>query len=206
MVAHLPVFLTTVILMLVVPGPDFVLVTRSAVANGTRGALYTVAGICGGLAFLTLAAAGLAAAVAADPVLASVLRVAGGVYLFLLGSGFVVAAWRNRAAPPAEAAAPRKAGSAFVQGFLNNVLNPKALVFYLTFMPQFLVAGEPVFAQTVVMGAVVVACAGAWWTLYIAALGSLGPVLRRPGVRSTVDAGAGAALAALGLAAVAGLL
>lgn len=207
MVAHLPVFLTTLILMLAVPGPDFVLVTRSAVSGGARSALFTVAGICGGLAFLTLvAAAGLAGLVAAAPLLPTVLRVAGGGYLILLGTVFVVSAWRNRAEPRAESAAPRKAGPALAQGFLNNVLNPKALIFYLTFMPQFLVAGEPVFAQTVAMGAVVVACAAAWWTLYIAAIGSLGPVLRRPAVRSTIDAGAGAALCALGIAALFGLL
>lgn len=91
-----------------------------------------------------------------------------------------------------------------VQGFLNNVLNPKALVFYLTFMPQFLISGTPVFVQTLFMGVVVVACAAIWWTLYVMAIGFLSAVLTRTSVRSAIDAGAGVALGGLGIVVLVG--
>ncbi len=85
------------------------------------------------------------------------------------------------------------------QGFLNNVLNPKALIFYLTFLPQFVTAGPGVFGQTVLLGASVVVCAAVWWALYVTAIGSLGAVLRRAPVRRAIDVAAGIALAALGV-------
>lgn len=85
------------------------------------------------------------------------------------------------------------------QGFLNNVLNPKALVFYLTFMPQFLVPGRPVFLQTLFMGVVVVGCAATWWTLYVTAIGALKAALTRASVQSGIDVGAGITLGGLGV-------
>lgn len=92
-----------------------------------------------------------------------------------------------------------------VQGFLNNVLNPKALLFYLTFMPRFLTpGGAPVFVQTLGMGALVVICAVTWWSLYIAAVGHLRTVLTRGAVRTGIDVGAGTALGGLGAVALFG--
>ncbi|GAA4874024.1 LysE family translocator [Saccharopolyspora cebuensis] len=199
MIAHLPVFIATTLLMLVVPGPDFVVVTRNAATGDRRQAYRTAVGICGGLAFLTLVTAGgLAAVVAANATMLVVLRVLGGTYLVVLGGMMMVSAWRRRQGPDTDVQSPRGTRSPMIQGFLNNVLNPKALVFYLTFMPQFLTAGTPVFAQTLLMGAVVVLCAAAWWTLYVTALGFLSTALARTSVRSAIDAGAGIALGGLG--------
>ncbi|MHA6800667.1 LysE family translocator [Bounagaea algeriensis] len=203
MIAHSPVFIATTFLMLVIPGPDFVVVTRNAVTGDRRQGYRTAAGICTGLAFLTLiTASGLAAVVDANTTMLMVLRVLGGSYLVLLGGTLLASAWRRR--PGGGPTSPRSAGTPAVQGFLNNVLNPKALVFSLTFMPQFLVPGTPVFAQTLFMGALVVLCAASWWTLYVTAIGLLGGALERASVRSAIDVGAGVALGGLGAVALFG--
>lgn len=205
MTADLLVFVATTFLMLVVPGPDFVVVTRNAVTGDRRQAYLTAVGICGGLAFLTLVtASGLAAVIAANPTMLLVLRVLGGAYLVLLGVLLAVSAWRRRRHPDLVADSPRDTRSPIVQGFLNNVLNPKALIFYLTFMPQFLAPGIAVFPQTIVLGVLVVLCAALWWSLYVTAIGSLGALLERAPVRFGVDVGAGAALGALGIVALLG--
>ncbi|WP_197284939.1 LysE family translocator [Sciscionella sediminilitoris] len=174
MLGQLPVFLATTVLILVVPGPDFVVVTRNALAGG-RGAGYrTALGICGGLAVLTVAvAAGLAALLAVNRTVLLGLRVLGGSYLILLGLLLFVPAWRGRAEEPAARRSP------VLQGFLNNVLNPKALIFYLTFLPRFLRPEAPVLAQILLLGAVTVACAAAWWSCYVTAIGFLRPLLAR---------------------------
>lgn len=208
MIAHLPVFVATTVVMLMVPGPDFVVVTRNTVTGGRRQGYVTVVGICAGLTFLTLVtASGLAAVIAAHPTMLMVLRVLGGAYLVLLGGLLVASAWRRRrhfgtgvTAQPST----RATRAPMVQGFLNNVLNPKALVFYLTLMPQFLIPGTPVFAQTLVLGAVVVMCAASWWMLYVTAISVLSTVLARAPVRFAIDMGAGVALGALGTVALFG--
>lgn len=205
MIAHLPVFVATTFLMLVVPGPDFVVVTRNAVTGDRRQAYFTAVGICTGLAFLTLVtASGLTAIIAANATMLMVLRVLGGSYLVLLGGMLVASAWRQQRHPETGLISSRSTRSPVMQGFLNNVLNPKALIFYLTFMPQFLVSGTSVFAQTLVMGAVVVACAATWWTLYATAIGFLSAALARTSVRSAINAGSGVALVGLGTVALFG--
>ncbi|SFD85067.1 Threonine/homoserine/homoserine lactone efflux protein [Actinopolyspora alba] len=207
MIEHVFVFIGTTVLMLVVPGPDFVLVTRNAVAGDRTRGYRTMVGICAGLALLTMiTASGLAAVIAASTTMLTILRMVGGIYLLALGGFVLLSLWRRRQRPPATAPPPpRRANSPFLQGFLNNVLNPKALLFYLTFMPQFLLAsGPPVFVQTLFMGMLVVGCAATWWTLYVTALGSIHTTLARGSVRTAVDAGAGTALGALGAVALVG--
>ncbi|GAB3285741.1 LysE family translocator [Parasphingorhabdus pacifica] len=202
---NLPAFVATTLLMLIVPGPDFVLVTRNAVTGDRRTAYRTVAGVCAGLGFLTLlAAAGLAALLAASPAMMTVLRFVGGGYLAVLGTVLVISVWRRWRNPRPESPVPHSTRSPVVQGFLNNVLNPKALIFYLAFMPQFMVQGPPVFAQTLLLGALVVLCAAAWWSVYVAVIAYVRPLLQRGGVRSAIDLGAGSALGAFGLVAVLG--
>ncbi|SDK27266.1 Threonine/homoserine/homoserine lactone efflux protein [Actinopolyspora mzabensis] len=206
MIEHVVVFIGTTVLMLAVPGPDFVLVTRNAVAGDRKRGYRTMAGICAGLASLTvITASGLAAVIAASTTMLTILRTAGGIYLLALGGFVLLSLWRRRQRTPTTVPPPRRANSPFLQGFLNNVLNPKALLFYLTFMPQFLLAsGPPVFVQTLFMGMLVVGCAATWWTLYVTALGSIHPTLARGSVRTAVDAGAGTALGALGAVALVG--
>lgn len=199
MFENLPVFVATTFLMLVVPGPDFVLVTRNALSGDRRHAVTTVVGVCTGLAFMTLlTASGLAAILAASPTMLLVLRIIGGAYLLSLGGILVRSVWKRPQPQAVDVDDGAGKRSPFVQGFLNNVLNPKALVFYLTFMPEFFTPGPPVFAQALVLGLVVVVCAAIWWTLYVTAVGRLSAAMRRRSVRNAIDVGAGVTLGGLG--------
>ncbi|MFI7103432.1 LysE family translocator [Streptomyces sp. NPDC050161] len=202
---HLSVFVATTLLMLVVPGPDFVLVTRHSLAGGRRHGYGTTAGICAGLALLTLVtASGLAAFLAASTAILNLLRVVGGGYLVLLGALLIFSVvHRPRRQSITPQSAPGNVRTAALQGFLNNVLNPKALIFYLTFMPQFLVPGSA-FEQSLLLGGLVVLCAAAWWTLYVTAIGYLSAVLTRKTVRTAIDVGAGLALGGIGVTFLAG--
>jgi threonine/homoserine/homoserine lactone efflux protein len=206
MIDHLPVFVAATFLALVVPGPDFALVTRNTI-TGTRVHGYlTASGICASLVFLTvLTASGVAAVVARSDTMLTLLRVVGGTYLVLLAIQLLMGAWASGSAPAAEDTPPSvytaKPGtrSPLVQGFLNNVLNPKALVFYLTFLPQFLNPARPIFVQTMLLGLVVASCAAVWWGCYITAIDRMGRVLRTRPARIGIDAGAGIALGTLGV-------
>lgn len=188
-------------LMLIVPGPDFVLVTRNALIGGRRQAAHTVLGICLGLAVLTCAAAaGVSALISSMPAMLTILRFAGGGYLLVLGFLLWSSAGK-RSEQHAESVPARGSGQTpILRGLLNNLLNPKALIFYLTFLPRFLrEPGPPVFAQTLVMGAIVVACAALWWAVYVSAIGYLRKPLERGSARTVLDRVAGTALAGLGV-------
>lgn len=85
------------------------------------------------------------------------------------------------------------------QGFLTNVLNPKAPVLFLSLLPQFVPDGAAVVPRTLLLATVVVLLALVWFPLVAVSVDRLGPWLRRPRTARTVCGVTGGALAALGL-------
>ncbi len=184
-------------LLTVTPGADMAVVTKVALRSGRRAAFATTLGICAGLlAWGAASAVGLAALVRASPAAFAVLKYAGGGYLVLLGAQ---ALWRSRAAaPPPSPDPPGALRGAFREGLLANALNPKIAVFYTAFLPQFVPAGRPVLATTLLLALVHAAMGVVWLGAYAAAVTRAGDLLRRPRARRAVDRLSGVALVGLG--------
>lgn len=143
------VFLIATLAICLAPGPDMLLVVSSASRGGARSGFEALRGIYTAMTLHVAAAAfGLSALFAASHAAFDVLRVVGAAYLVWLG----VAALRGKAAGARGASAP---GDAFRRGFLTNVTNPKVIVFFAAFLPQFVVrGGPPVALQLLALGAV----------------------------------------------------
>jgi threonine/homoserine/homoserine lactone efflux protein len=210
-------FVAAVVLISASPGPAMALVLRRAALRGLRGAVPTVLGLELGLyAWALLAAGGFAALVAASEVAHLVLRVVGGVVLIVLG----VRAWhgvlRDRRTPTAPslddlastgrlpattrgAAARRGWWTAFGEGALVQLANPKAAVFMIAFYPQFVPADRPLFATTAVLALAQVAVEIVLYLALAAGVARAGAWFRRPRVRRRLDAVSGTVFIALGL-------
>jgi threonine/homoserine/homoserine lactone efflux protein len=139
--SNLPVFLGAIAVLLIVPGPDFFLITTQAVARGAKSGVACALGIgLAGLVQTALVALGLGKAMETWPVVANVIRLAGAVYLAVLGIGLLRSWWRGRSAgglAPVAALPERSTRSLFLAGFANNLSNPKSLLFFSVFIPQF---------------------------------------------------------------------
>jgi threonine/homoserine/homoserine lactone efflux protein len=149
------------------PGPDDVLVVRSAVRGGPRLGAATTLGVALGTSVWGVAAAvGLAAAVARSATAYDVVRLAGAGYLVVLGSAPLLARalGRARAAGPDLAPTGGRLGirAAFLTGLVGDVLNPRIGIFYLAVVPQFVPAGAPTLQFSLLLCAVDVAVATAW--------------------------------------------
>lgn len=177
----------------VTPGVDSVLVLRTAVVAGRRTALLAGLGVLTGLlGWACAAGAGLAALLAASETAYAVLRIVGAAYLAGLAVRALVRAARGRPVE-ADGALPATvgAGRAYTQGLLTNLLNPKVGVFYITLLPQFIVAGQSVFAVTVGLALVHIA-EGALWFVAISWLAvRTGALLQRGRARRLLDAATG---------------
>jgi threonine/homoserine/homoserine lactone efflux protein len=202
--ASLPAFLLAVVLISASPGPAMALILRRAALHGTRATVPTVLGLEVGLYLWALAAgAGLAAVVAASEVAYLVLRVAGAAVLLHLGVRSWRTAWRDRGEPdPAAAAATTRGGSArsaFLEGVLVQVANPKAAVFLFAFYPQFVPADGPVLAVTAALALLQVLVETVLYLGLAAAVGRAGTWFRRPRVRRRLELASGTVLVVLGL-------
>ncbi len=117
------------------PGPDMTFVLAQATHRGTRAGLAAALGIgAGTIVHMTLAAFGLAALFAAWPLAFDVVRYMGAAYL-------------NASIET------QSVRTAFRQGMLTNVLNPKVAIFFIAFLPQFVVQGAgPAWLQILLLG------------------------------------------------------
>jgi RhtB (resistance to homoserine/threonine) family protein len=157
------------LLCMLSPGPDMVLVMRNTLAGDGRRGLLTSAGVlAGNFVHITYCALGVGWVVAHSIMAYSALKFAGAAYLIFLGVGSLRATARRQPAASAPRA-PRADLGAFVQGLLNNLLNPKGALFYLGVFTQVIVPGtSPV--QTAILIAAMVATSALFWIAFVWAL------------------------------------
>lgn len=188
-------------LLTITPGADMALVTRNALSGGRRAALSTTFGIVAGvMAWATASALGVAALLAASATAFGVLKLAGAAYLVFLGvQGF----WRSRRGAASSdlrmAQHERVEGSAFRQGLVTNLLNPKIAVFYTTLLPQFIVPGDPVLLKSLLLAGVHNLIGLVWLTTYATLVTRVADILRRPRVKRALDRMTASVLLALGV-------
>ncbi len=149
-------FVVAATVLIVVPGPNVMLIVAHSLGHGPRRALMTVAGtnVCQAIQ-LAIICVGMASILLFLAPWFEWLRWAGVAYLIFLG----VREWRAR---PAPANAPSDAASAracFWQGFIVSATNPKTLLFYAAFFPQFVDPALPPAFQMVVLSVTFVAIA-----------------------------------------------
>ena len=147
----LALFMLAALALYLTPGPDMLYVTARSVSDGRRAGIVAALGIgTGTLVHITALALGLAALLAAVPLAYDALRIAGAVYLLVIG---VQLLFRPRRAAVTAVVAPASYKTIFAQAVVTNVLNPKVALFFLAFLPQFVdAAAGPAVAQVVLLG------------------------------------------------------
>ena len=155
---HWATFLTAAVLLNITPGPDMAYVLAHSLRRGRRAGFIAMGGVwLGAFVHVVLAALGLSALLASSALAFALVKYAGALYLLWLG----IQAWRASADPMPQATAESgSARSTFGRGVLVAALNPKVAVFFLAFLPQFVVPGAgPVGAQLFLHGCLIIAVA-----------------------------------------------
>ena len=176
------------LLVIATPGPDTALTVRNTLLGGRRGGGFTAAGVAAGQAIWALATSvGLVALlVASEPVFEAV-KWLGAAYLVWLGAHALWSAWRGRAAPGAAVAGSARLShaTAFRQGLLSDLGNPKMAVFFSSLLPQF---SDASFGSLVFLGLIFAAMTFAWLTAYAVALSMAGNFVRRRAIWRSIEA------------------
>jgi threonine/homoserine/homoserine lactone efflux protein len=216
----LAVFAGVVMVAYVVPGPDWMVILRQSARN-RRAGLVAAAGVQTGLCVhMAAAAIGVSTVLLSSAVAFTVLKIVGAGYLIYLG---VHAIWQSRrtggdAEPESSGESQRSSktqrssepgvaepglGRIFGQAFLANVLNPKAALFFVSVLPQFLQPGEAAAPQVLLLGALDIGLGLLWWAVFVLLTGRLAGLMRRSGPRKILDRVTGTVLVGLGITLVA---
>ena len=193
-------FLSAALLITISPGPDNLMVLSVGVSRGRRqGMVFGIGCALGCLSHTVLAALGVSALIAASPAAFGALKIIGGAYLVWLGIG----ALRSRGgARVAQTGLPDESlGRLFAKGLFANAINPKVVLFFLSFLPQFVAAdrGDASW-QTAQLGVLFTAQAVVLFSLLGYFSGAVGAwINRHPGAGMWMDRVAGAVFVGLGL-------
>lgn len=180
--ALLLTYLLASFVLVIVPGPSVTVIIANSMKHGTRAGLLNVLGTQIGLvSMIGVLAFGLSAVVTAMGSLFEVLRLIGAAYLIWLG----VKLWRADGTLGSQEKAGRPFGSFVLQGFIVIWSNPKALLFFGAFIPQFIDPAGSTAIQTIWLGFLFMAVATVFDSLYALAAGGAGAWLSRERVRLT---------------------
>ena len=194
-------FLVAGILLNLTPGQDTMFIIGKSLSGGQRSGIAAALGISAGSVVHTLAAAlGLSAILATSTLAFSIVKFAGAAYLIYLGAKLLLARGARDGAGPAQIAASVEPRSAFRQGVVTNLLNPKVALFFLAFLPQFIEpTSDTKTLAFLALGATFIATGSTWCLVLAMSAARLQALLvRRPGLRITIDRIVGGVFLALG--------
>jgi threonine/homoserine/homoserine lactone efflux protein len=154
--ARYAAFLSVMAVMAITPGPANLFAIATGMQKGKAAALVGVAGMnTGTLAWFGAAALGLGALIVAFPQVFHILTYVGAAYVAWLGVKSILSGAKNEAGPPVITIRPGR--SAFADGFMVQVSNPKALLFFTAVLPPFLDVTKPLAAQLAMFAAATIA-------------------------------------------------
>jgi threonine/homoserine/homoserine lactone efflux protein len=187
------------LLLSVTPGPDMAVVTRNALAHGRRGVVLTTSGIALALVvWVTATAVGLSALLRTSGEVLFLLKIVGACYLAYLGVRTLLES-RARPADLLAAAPPAApAHAVFRQGFLSAISNPKLGVFFVTFLPQFVLPGQALLPRLLELGVTFAVIGWVWMNVYGLFVTRLRQVITTPRVRQWMQRVTGVVLLGFG--------
>ena len=191
-------FVVAASVVLIIPGPTIILVLGHSLAHGRRATLPLVAGVAlGDFTAMTFSLVGLGAVMATSASLFTLFKWVGALYLIYMG----ISMWRAKvsATEISTERAERSAGSLFAHAYVVTALNPKSVVFFVAFLPQFIRPGQSGSTQLVILGASFLVLATVNATLYAVFAGRIREAVRTPRARRLFNRAGGSALVGAGL-------
>ncbi len=189
-------FIAAATVVLIIPGPTIALVIGYALGEGRRAALAIVAGVAlGDFTAMTLSLLGVGALLAASSELFAALKWIGAAYLVYLG----IRLWRAPVEDGLSAVVERRSSwTMMAHAYAVTALNPKSILFFIAFVPQFMDPTHAWAPQAAVLVATFVGLAALNASLYALLASRAGGAIRRPNVRRIVNRVGGGVLIGAG--------
>lgn len=195
-------YLIAITLLTIVPGADTMMVLRNTLRGGARDGLVSSLGICLGLfVHATLSAVGISAILLYSATAFTVLKIAGALYLLWLGISSLKSFWKARYQTQHQTSTKSvfSVWRSLREGFLSNVLNPKAVIFYMAFLPQFIDPAGSALAQSLFLAFLHFIVGTLWQGILVYMICSASTFITHPKVRQKLDLFSGMVMLLLGV-------
>lgn len=193
-------FVAASAIMLAIPGPTILLVISYALGHGRKASTATVAGVAlGDFTAMTASMLGLGALLATSAALFTVLKWIGAAYLIYLGIKLWRAPVGRQGGETSEVTAKEKPLKIFAHTYVVTALNPKSIVFFVAFLPQFLVPTLPFWPQVVIFEVTFLVLATCNAALYGLLASAARNTIRKPNIQLLVNRAGGSLLIGAGL-------
>lgn len=174
--------------LLAIPGPTILLVISYALGHGRKIAGATVAGVAlGDFTAMTASMLGLGALLATSAAVFTVLKWVGAAYLVWLGIKLWRAPVGNDSGSTVETSPAERPLRIFLHTYAVTALNPKSILFFVAFLPQFLDLSRPLFAQMAIFETTFLILATINAALYAWLAAAAGSTIRKPNIRRIVN-------------------
>ncbi len=191
-------FAAASIVLLLIPGPTILTVISYSVAHGKKANIPLVLAVAlGDSTALALSLLGLGALLAASAFWFTAIKWIGGLYLIYLGVKLLLAGITTTVSNAAEL--PGSKWKLFVNTWLVTALNPKGIIFFVAFLPQFLNTAEPVAPQLWILACTFVLLATINATMYAVFAGTARRILRSPKAHKRFNLAGGSMLTVAGI-------
>jgi len=194
-------FFIAITLLTMTPGVDTMIVLRNTLRGGVKDGLVSSFGICSGLfvhAFLS--AVGISAILLYSTTAFTILKVIGATYLIWLGFVNIQEFIKNK--KQKELVTTKQQFSfwkSLREGFMSNVLNPKTIIFYMAFLPQFISPEHSALMQSMILASFHFIIATIWQGIIIYTIYSANVFITKPSVKKTMDFISGTIMITLGI-------
>ncbi|WP_408008031.1 LysE family translocator [Pseudalkalibacillus sp. A8] len=196
---HYYLFVITTLLIALTPGADTVLVTKNTLVQGKGVGFRTVGGVCTGITIhIAIAVLGLSTIIANSVLLFKIIKYTGAAFLILMGI-FTLFSKKPNLTSDTTTLEKTSKGSYFLQGMFSNVLNPKAVIFFMSFLPQFIVPGEHTLLQMIIIGITPVLITFIWLFFYVNLINYIRVWFNKPSFLSVFQRLTGFMLITLGM-------
>jgi threonine/homoserine/homoserine lactone efflux protein len=190
-------------ILVAIPGPTVLLVISYALAHGRKSAMATVLGVgLGDFTSMTCSMVGLGAFLLTSATLFTVLKWIGAAYLIYMGIKLWRAPIGSGVGAEANAQAETKPWRIFLHAYVVTALNPKGIIFFIAFLPQFLNTAQPILPQMLLFEATFLVLAIGNASLYALMAAAARQTIRRPAVQRSVNRVGGTLLIGAGLLAI----
>lgn len=192
-----------VLLLTLTPGTDTALVLRNVFSSGKWSGLITTLGITTGLlVYALISALGISFIFTKSDVLYNLLKTLGAFYLMYLGSQSVLPLIKGKLNQnKIKFLSVKKISNiqAYSQGFISNILNPKIVVFYLTFLPQFIAPQDHIVIKSFFLTGIHIVMGSIWLSFLSFFIGSVRYLYSSPKLQRALEVFSGFVMILLGI-------